>query len=102
MDSETAKERIADAIDALIPDCANRSSWLRTEALAMNMPFKSLEKYHAAAHECLAGAYLKMCAQWPDFHARVTGQESDTGDPLTRIDAAVAELRSAAPVRKIS
>ena len=102
MDSETAKVRIADAIDALIPDCANRSSWLRTEALAMNMPFKTLEKYHAAAHECLAGAYLKMCAQWPSFHERVTGEETDTGDPLAQIETAVATLKAAASVKKIS
>ena len=97
MDSETAKIRIADAIDALIPDCSNRSSWLRTEALAMNMPFKNLEKYYAAAHECKAGAYVSMCHQWPRFHELVTGEKSDTGDPLTRIETAVAELKAAAP-----
>ena len=102
MDSDTAKERIADAIDGLIPDCANRSSWLRTEALAMNMPFANLQKYHAAAHECKAGAYLSMCRQWPRFHELVTGEQSETGDPLARIEAAVAELRTGVPVRKIS
>ena len=98
MDSETAKERIADAIDALIPDCANRSSWLRGEALAMNMPYATLRKYHGSSnprtsdHECKAGAYLSMCKQWSGFHERVIDA---TDTPPPDIAKATAHIKAA-------
>ena len=92
MDSETTKERIADTIEALIPDCANRKAWLRTEALAMNMSFAMLKKYHDAKHECAAGAYLSMCKQWPSFHDRVRDTQSIARDPVGMARALLDEL----------
>ncbi len=93
MDSETAKERIADAIDSLIPEGMIREKWLRGEALAMNMPYATLRRYHGSGNprisdnECAAGAYLSMCAQWPAFHEKVTGTTETPPPDLAKLAA---------------
>ncbi len=98
MDSETAKERIADAIDSLIPDDVIREKWLRGEALAMNMPYASLRRYHGSGslrvsdNECQVGAYLSMCQRWRGFHERVTG---DTDKPPPDMAKLAAHLEAA-------
>ena len=98
MDSETAKERMDYSIDSLIPDGMIREKWLRGEALAMDMPYTTLRRYHGSGNprisdnECAAGAYLSMCKRWSSFHERVMGAAHT---PIPDMAKATAHLKAA-------
>ena len=94
MDSESFKDRLADAIEAEIPVDANRKAWLRGKALDLDISFSMLRKYHAGVHECPGSVLNRMYDLFGTaFEARVRGKPAESGDPIAQIEQAVEQLK---------
>lgn len=106
MDKATFTDRLSDTLKAEVPCEANHKSWIGRRADELNPPIdeRRFATYLHGENECPGSILLSLFDKFgPAFEAKVRGTtETQPGDPLSRIESAVEEMRANAPVRKVS
>ena len=105
MDEDLFKDRLSKALKAEVPPDANRGTWIGRRADELNITEDRLGCYVHAENVCPGWILLKLFDKFgPVFETKVRGAiwATHVSDPLAQIESALAELKAAAPVRKIS
>ncbi len=104
MDEDLFRDRLSKALKAEVPPDANRGSWIGRRADELNITEDRLSAYLHNENVCPGWILLKLFDKFGAiFEDKVRGTTKKAlGDPLARIESAVAELKANAPVREVS
>ncbi len=103
MDDNELKARVSKALERRSLEARRLKTFYFDMAEAADSSVSSIKNWMRQICAPEAEALLNLFDNVPGFEAEVRGtRETPLDDPLMRIETAVAELKAAAPVRKIS